>query len=110
MKNESINAFVTKADDNVVRVKLIKQAFQDELTYLGFAYDSDLGEYIFPISGNEEKAIIFDKLRVLEVSFSGGKEWCPAEVFEYLREIGLLSGSFKKISWSGPQDYHLTVC
>ncbi|MCG3766502.1 hypothetical protein EXA23_09825 [Vibrio cincinnatiensis] len=109
MSEELVKAFVTKADGKVVRVKLIDSSFQNELSNLGFVYDSGLSEYTFLVSGNQEKAELFDKLRVLEVNFSDGREWCPAEVFEYLRETGLLSGSFKKISWSGPGDYHLTV-
>ncbi|WKD50705.1 hypothetical protein [Microbulbifer spongiae] len=109
MSEELVKAFVTKADGKVVRVKSVDSSFQNELSNLGFVYDSDLSEYIFSVSGNLEKAELFDKLRTLEVSFSSGKEWCPAEVFEYLREAGLLSGSFTKISWSGPGDYHLTV-
>lgn len=104
-----VKAFVTKADGKIVRVKLVDSSLQNELSSLGFVYDPDLSEYTFSVSGNQEKAELFDKLRILEVGFSSGKEWSPAEVFEYLRETGLLTGSFKRISWSAPGDYHLTV-
>ncbi|WP_105103538.1 hypothetical protein [Microbulbifer pacificus] len=109
MSEELVKAFVTKADGKSVRVKLVDGSFQDALVNLGFAFDSDLLEYTIPVAGNQEKAEIFDKLRIQDVSFSGGKEWCPAEVFEYLRETGLINGSFKKISWRGPGEYQLTV-
>jgi hypothetical protein len=109
MSEELVKAFVTKADANVVRIKLLDSSFQSELSNLGFVFDSGLSEYTFSVTGNQEKAELFDKLRALDAGFSSGKEWCPAEVFEYLRETGLLTGSFKKISWNGPGDYHLTV-
>lgn len=109
MSEELVKAFVTKADGKVVRVRLVDSSFQDELYNLGFVYDSNLSEYTLSVSGDKEKAELFHKLRNLDVSFSSGKEWCPAEVFEYLRELGLLDGNFKKISWSGPGIYHLTI-
>lgn len=109
MNGTLVKAFVTKADRKAVCVRLIVNSFQSELFNLGFKYDSELSEFIFLVSGDQEKADIFCKLRALGVSFSGGKEWCSAEVFEYLRDIGLLSGNFQRISWRGPGDYHLTV-
>jgi hypothetical protein len=50
------------------------------------------------------------KLRDNNFFFSGGREWCPAEVFEYLREQSLLKGSYKKISWADPNNYRIDVC
>jgi len=109
MSEELVKAFVTKADGKVVRVKLVDHSFKNELYNLGFVYDSDLSEYTSLVSGDQEKAELFDKLRSLGVNFSGGKEWCPAEVFEYLREANLLDGNYKKIGWSGPGEYHISV-
>lgn len=109
MNDQSTKAFVTKADGKVIRVKLLDSSFKEELSNMGFSYDDELSEYSIPSDDNTIKAGIFEKLRDLNVSFSGGKEWCPSEVFEYLRETGLITGQFKKIGWSGPGDYHLTV-
>ena len=109
MNNKSIKAFVTKADGKIVRVKLLDSSIKNELTNLGFSFDNNLSEFIIKADDNASKAKIFEKLRDLDVSFSGGKEWCPSEVFEYLRETGLITGQFKKIGWSGPGDYHITV-
>ena len=109
MSLETVKAFVTKADGKVVRVKAIDSSIVGELSGLGFTFDSDFSEYTIKILDNSEKAELFDKLRTLDVAFSSGKEWCPSEVFEYLRENGLICADFKKISWKGPGDYHLTV-
>ncbi|WP_392383826.1 hypothetical protein [Marinomonas primoryensis] len=109
MNDQSMKAFVTKADGKVIRVKLLDSSFKEELSNLGFSYDDELSEYFTQSDDNTIKAGIFEKLRDLDVSFSGGKEWCPAEVFEYLRETGLIAGQFKKVGWSGPGDYRLTV-
>ncbi|MBP7546526.1 MAG: hypothetical protein KA754_01085 [Corallincola sp.] len=109
MNGERFSAFVTKADGNIIRLKLNENSISNILSDLGFVYDETLSEYTLTTSGAQEKARVFEKLRAAGVCFSAGKEWCPAEVFEYLRDKGLLSGSFKKISWRGPDDYHITV-
>ena len=109
MNNDSIMAFVTKADGKIVRVHLLEESFERELIGLGFSFDDDYGEYTLLTSGNDNKSELFEKLRDLGVAFSGGKEWCPSEVFEYLRKTGLLSGNYTKISWSGPRDHHCTT-
>ena len=88
---------------------MLDESFKRELIELGFSFDNDYDEYTLLTSGNDNKSELFQKLRDLGVAFSGGREWCPSEVFEYLRKTGLLSGSYTKISWSGPGDYHCTI-
>jgi hypothetical protein len=51
---------------------------------------------------------VFDELRSLGVAFSAGKEWCPSEVFEYLRDEQLLSGKYLRVAWTQPGQYRLT--
>ena len=109
MKDQLMKAFVSKADGKFVRVKLLDSSYESELFDLGFLYNSDINEHVMQVDDNAAKAAIFEKLRDFGVSFSDGKEWCPSEVFEYLREIGLISGPFYRVSWRGPGDYHLTI-
>lgn len=109
MSTSEMKAFVTKADGSFVRVKLLDDSFKPELINLGFSYDRDLLEYVIQTNENSIKAAVFKNLRDLDVNFSGGKEWCPSEIFEYLRETGLVNGQFRKVSWTGPGDYHVSM-
>ena len=109
MIEEIVKAYVTKADGEVVRVKLLDSTFEKDLLNLGFSFDAEFLEYAIQASNDTEKANLFNMLRNLDVSFSSGKEWCPSEVFEYLRELGLISGDFKRISWRGPGKFYITV-
>jgi len=108
MSNSPIIAFVTKADRDMIGVRLLDESYKKELIEIGFSFDFAYDEYTLVTSGNNHKSEIFQKLRDLDVAFCGGKEWCPSEVFEYLRESGLLSGNYTKITWSNPKSYHCT--
>jgi hypothetical protein len=104
-----LNAFVTKADGQQVRVVTLNNALDFELKSLGFMYDQGLSMYVKDTPDNAGKASLFELLRDLDVCFSDGKEWCPAELFEYFRELGLLSGQFKRVAWTDPNTYRITV-
>lgn len=109
MTAEQIRAYVSSAAGESIRLTVVDEAINRLLLALGFTPEKGSAQYELRVPGEQEKARIFDQLRALDVCFSGGKEWCPAEVFEYLRDKGILSGSFKKISWRGPNDYHITL-
>lgn len=109
MTDEIVWAFVTLADSDFIRVKLLDNSRVDNLLKLGFIFDNESLEYKIIVNNDHDKARVFDELRCLDVSFSGGKEWCPSEVFEYLRDQGLLRGNFRKISWMQPNKYHVTM-
>lgn len=100
MSNKGEAAYVTKADGSEIRIHVVDSLIEKPLKSLGFTFDSSLGEYTRTVKSISEKAQAFDELRNLDVSFSGGREWCPAEVFEFLRDQNILSGSFKKIVWT----------
>ena len=102
-------ALVTKADGQTVRVKSLEESISKELENIGFSYDAKISEYVILVADNPEKARIFESLRDLDICFSAGKEWCPSEVFEYLRDIGLLKGSFYRISWKSPTHSEITT-
>lgn len=62
------------------------------------------GDFVGDMSdfSQEECVRLLEKLRSLGLAFSYGRDWAPSEIFEYYREKGLLSGSYKRISWTGP--------
>ncbi|MBU3069844.1 hypothetical protein KOI40_08425 [Aestuariicella sp. G3-2] len=101
----NVDAYVTKADGKQVRVQFINQTFDSRLKSLGFSFDSSLSMYIKNTSDQSDKANTFALLRDSGVGFSDGKEWCPSELFEYFREQKLITGKFKRISWSNPKSF-----
>jgi hypothetical protein len=82
----------------------------EQFKTLGFVADqNDNKTLVLNASTHEEKAVIFTQLRNRGIPFSAGKEWCPAELFEYYRDQKLLSGTFRRIAWTGPGKWHITV-
>lgn len=108
MINEELKAYVAKADDDEVRVKVLDPLLNSALAALGFAATAEPLVYSLQVADDPSKATVFEALRALGVAFSAGKEWCPSEVFEYLREQGLLSGTFVRVAWTQPGQYRLT--
>ncbi len=109
MNELDLKAYVTKADGKVIRVKVTNNLIASDLEKLGFVFDNDLSEFVFQTADNAEKGALFSDLRDKGVSFSAGKEWCPSEVFEYLREIGMVNGSYQRVSWKAPKEPHITI-
>lgn len=109
MNVNSVMAFVTKADGKIIRVNLIDEKFEYELSKLDFVFDHDTKEYVLQVSDNDKKSKTFKHLRDLGVAFSSGKEWSPSEVFEYLREMGLITGKYTRISWTNLGEYQCTI-
>lgn len=107
MISEELKAFVEKADGDVIRVKVNDPSLSTELAAVGFVGSLEEGFFERYVADDVEKAKVFDSLRLLHIAFSNGKEWCPAEVFEYLRDKALLSGEFVRVSWTQPGQYRL---
>ena len=107
MINEALKAFVEKADGDVIRVKVNDPSLSTELGAVGFVGALEDGVFERYVADDAEKAKVFASLRLLHIAFSNGKEWCPAEVFEYLRDKALLSGEFVQVSWTQPGQYRL---
>lgn len=105
----TVQAYVEKSDSDFVRIKIIDAKIKEKLIGIGFTNDIDLNEYKITTPNDEEKAGVFNQLRDLEVYFSDGREWCPAEIFEHLRDKGLLLGNFTMISWTTPDKYFITT-
>ncbi|MCD5989525.1 hypothetical protein K3169_01075 [Pseudomonas phytophila] len=107
MISGELKAFVEKADGDVIRVKVNDRDLSAELAAVGFLGALEEGVFERYVADDVEKAKVFDSLRLLHIAFSNGKEWCPAEVFEYLRDKALLSGEFVRVSWTQPGQYRL---
>ncbi|RON42580.1 hypothetical protein BK666_22840 [Pseudomonas frederiksbergensis] len=108
MDNNPIKAYVTQADSNYIRIKILDKSLITTLLDLGFSSETDASEYTIPTPNNATKATIFTQLQALNICFSSDREWCPAEVFQHLRDLGLLSGGFRKISWTRPNHFTVT--
>jgi hypothetical protein len=93
-------AYVRSADGDVITVV----AAGPVPAQLGFAANAEeSGSYRRRVADDRAKAQVFAALRDAGVCFARGWEWSPAEVFEWLRDHGLLSGRFQSInSWSAP--------
>ncbi|MDT9583340.1 hypothetical protein RS982_18790 [Stenotrophomonas indicatrix] len=101
-----IDAYVRQADGNCIKVMLLNDRPRAALKALGFSAGE--GDTLtLPATDDAAKAAVFTRLRDLGVAFSAGREWCPADVFEHLRDRGLLAGPYLRLGWHTPQQ--LTV-
>ncbi|WP_369978595.1 hypothetical protein [Xanthomonas bundabergensis] len=96
-----------KADAAAILVRTLRGEHEMAVRALGFACTGQVGVYSMAVRDDAEKAKAFHALRDLGLAFAAGREWCPADVFAYLRDKGLLSGPFLRIAWTGPGRYRL---
>ncbi|WP_092151225.1 MULTISPECIES: hypothetical protein [unclassified Pseudomonas] len=108
MVNDVLRAYVATADGDLIHVRIIDKALDSPLRVIGFSNAAEKDIYVLQVAHNTQKAKVFDALRSLGVAFSAGKEWCPSEVFEYLRDEQLLSGKYLRVAWTQPGQYRLT--
>ena len=106
--NDLVKAYVSKADDNTIRIRMMDDSIVSDLAQLGFSLKNSTMELHLRVASVDEKAQLFARLRDLNVGFSDGKEWSPSEVFEQLRDANLIEGKFKKISWTSSMNYHVS--
>jgi hypothetical protein len=106
--NDVLTAYVATADGDLIHVRIIDNALDSSLRAIGFSTGTEKDIYVLQVADNTQKAKVFDALRSLGVAFSAGKEWCPSEVFEYLRDEQLLSGKYLRVAWTQPGQYRLT--
>jgi hypothetical protein len=99
-----VSGFVSEAASSQVVVKLTDNAVLKKLTDFGFGVVSNGIPTILSITVSDEnaKARTLSMLRDERLCFSAGPNWCPADVFEYLRDQGMLSGPYRRIAWHGP--------
>lgn len=98
--------FVQTADGDVITVQVTEPELRRYIATLGFTVDlTDPKKLSLTTSGFAHKADVFARLRDKGIYFARGREWSPAEVFEYLKEQGLVQGGFTEITWRGPDDW-----
>jgi hypothetical protein len=99
--------YVTQADSDLISIKVFGIPTAQKLMMDRFKLSDD-NEMILNVSSELEKAQLFDKLRSYDLAFAGGREWSPAEVFEYLVDKGFLTSGYKKITWTDANAYKIT--
>lgn len=99
--------YISLASDKIRISNILKatQGLKDALIALGAATDEE--DYLIKAPSNEDKALIFSKLRDLGICFIGGAGWSPSALFEEFRAQGLISGVFKEIQWTKPDHYNV---
>jgi hypothetical protein len=97
-------AYVAEGALSEVVVKVLDESVINLLVTLGFSPAPDKGQRALSLKTPSQSAKIevFEKLRDEGVCFSAGLGWCPADVFEFLRDNNLLTGPYRKIAWRGP--------
>ena len=58
--------------------------------------------WILPYANEQQLILYLDKLRKANFLFSGGHGWPPSEIFQLLRERGLLAGTIREVVWTKP--------
>jgi hypothetical protein len=96
-------AHVVQADGDEIVITAVDP---DDAAQLGFVENSS-GGFARTIRSDADKASVLRELRDAGFCFARGREWSPAEVFEWFRERGLLSGQFRSLSYSGPGQSHV---
>ncbi|MCQ8894994.1 hypothetical protein NQT62_00905 [Limnobacter humi] len=66
--------------------------------------------YSIHCAHRDDQVRVFEFLRKNKFAFSAGRDWSPAEIFEFFREQGLVAGEYLRISWIGPDEPTVAVC
>jgi hypothetical protein len=99
----NVKAFVSEAASARIVVQVIDEEVLETLKNMGFTLGDDKKLVLTASALSQEaKAEMLSKLRDCGICFSGGPDWSPSEVFEYLRDRGLLTGRYRKVIWRGP--------
>lgn len=98
-------AFVSEGALSEIVVKVIDDSVIELLGELGFVAVSGKEQKTLSLMAPDQdfKIKLFEKLRDEGICFSAGPDWCPADVFEFLRDQKMLTGVYRKIIWCGPE-------
>ncbi|WP_417663502.1 hypothetical protein [Pseudomonas sp.] len=101
-----MKAFVSEGALSEIVVKVIDDSLIELLGELGFVAVSGKEQKTLSLMAPDQtfKIKIFEKLRDEGVCFSAGPDWCPADVFEFLRDQNMLAGVYRKVIWCGPEN------
>lgn len=103
-------AYVSEGSLSEIVVKILDDSVVGLLVGLGFAPVAGKGPGALSLncSNQASKAKVFEQLRNQGICFSAGPDWCPADVFEFLRDKQMLAGPYRKIAWHGPGEPEIT--
>jgi hypothetical protein len=73
---------------------------------IGFEWDGDT--LVRRIVDQADRQELIRKLISFKALFVGGEGWSPADLVEYYREKGLVTGTYLKIIWRSPEEYEIT--
>lgn len=98
--------YVSKADGKEVVVETQVASGVQFLKSIGFTEKANsTSTYSVFVNDDADKGHLFAKLRDNAISFSRGREWNPAEVFEWLRDGCHVTGTFQSIAWTSPTEW-----
>lgn len=100
----AVKAFVSDGALSKVVVEVIDDGVIELLLALGFSVEAGGWQKKLTIIAPDQefKIELFGRLRDEGICFSAGPGWSPAEVFEFLRDQNMLTGTYRKIAWDGP--------
>lgn len=93
--------------DTQIELRNISSRLRSQIEYKCIQKGNN--QYAILYNGDLELANIFSHLRDLGLAFSTGREWSPAEIFEQLREKGLVVGQFTTIYWIAPGKAKISI-
>lgn len=102
-----ILAYIFYVTDRIC-IKRVSKEIESQMRELG-AYSGDDQNWYITFSSKQELVFYFDKIRNMNIAFSGGQDWSPADQFEDMREKGLISGSYAKIVWRNSKESDLII-
>ncbi|QDQ87941.1 hypothetical protein FMZ60_10345 [Alcaligenaceae bacterium SJ-26] len=88
-----------------IRIRVEGRHLLSAMTRLGFMAEN--GCMVRTTHDQTEKIQILTTLAQMDALFIFGYGWYPSEVMALYREQGLYCGSYKVISWSGPDCYRI---
>jgi hypothetical protein len=77
----------------------------NQLLQLGFTFHD--GQLQRPINDSADRVKLVNDLIRLGALFSTGRDWSPAELVDFYREEGKITASYRRITWSGPDQYEI---
>ncbi|MEQ5840510.1 hypothetical protein N0A02_13850 [Paraburkholderia acidicola] len=75
------------------------------LRSLGFVSNGD--RWVRPIADATDRQRLMQIMIEMKAIFSAGRDWSPQELADHFRATGVISGSYRLISWQGPDRYRI---
>ena len=107
---DNAEAYVKSIQNNDVIIVNVGLKLLPSLLRLGAQKREESGQPAWILNAPNEKVLtdMLNACRDLEIAFAGGAAgWPPAEIFDNLRERGLISGKFKELLWVGQGNWKI---